>query len=145
MIEWLLAPRPLPPLSRPGTACGQRFPCQRVPEGGVRDLGGKAHGGLERAPFVRLPLQDVRVGRIDMPVMSERRPALRSADLTDRAGAMLSHASDGAALRAHPAPDAPLTSRWETLITISLDLEAARLEFHEGGPCGVAPATWQSF
>ncbi|GAA4199984.1 hypothetical protein GCM10022252_52560 [Streptosporangium oxazolinicum] len=74
-----------------------------------------------------------------------RRPALRSADLTDRAGAMLSHAPEGPALCAHPAADAPMTSRWETLITISLDLEATRLRFHEGGPCGVAPHTWQSF
>jgi isopenicillin-N N-acyltransferase-like protein len=88
---------------------------------------------------------DHQDSRNRLAVLSERRPALRSADLTDRAGAMLSHASDGAALCAHPAPDAPISSRWETLITISLDLEAARLEFHEGGPCAVAPQTWQSF
>lgn len=80
-----------------------------------------------------------------LTVLSGRRPALRSADLTDRAGAMMSHASDGAALCVHPTTNAPMTSRWETLITISLDLEAARLEFHEGGPCAVTPSTWQSF
>ncbi|GAA2853277.1 hypothetical protein GCM10010517_11110 [Streptosporangium fragile] len=80
-----------------------------------------------------------------LATLAERRPALRSADLTDRARALLSHAPDGAPLCAHPDADAPITDRWETLMTISLDLEASRLEFHPGGPCGVTPRTWQSF
>ncbi|WP_113698677.1 C45 family autoproteolytic acyltransferase/hydolase [Nonomuraea lactucae] len=58
-----------------------------------------------------------------LAALSERRVALRSADLTDRAAALSSHAPDGAALCAHPAEGAPMTSRWETLMTISLDLE----------------------
>jgi isopenicillin-N N-acyltransferase-like protein len=46
---------------------------------------------------------------------------------------------------AHPDPAAALHERWETVATISLDLAAAALVVHEGGPCEITPGTWQSF
>jgi isopenicillin-N N-acyltransferase-like protein len=91
----------------------------------------------------RLP--DADDSRSRLALLRERRPSLRALDLTDRSLAMLSHAENGAAICAHPAPGAtPTTERWETLITISLDLKTKHIHFHEGGPCSVTPATWQS-
>jgi isopenicillin-N N-acyltransferase like protein len=65
-------------------------------------------------------------------------------DLNARALAMLSHAPD-APVCAHPDLTQPLNQRWETLATIGLDLPAARLRVHQGGPCQVTEATWQTF
>jgi isopenicillin-N N-acyltransferase like protein len=70
---------------------------------------------------------------------------LAVADLTERVSTMLSHGPDRAPVCAHPDPAAALHERWETVATISLDLAAAALVVHEGGPCRVDAATWQSF
>jgi isopenicillin-N N-acyltransferase like protein len=70
---------------------------------------------------------------------------LAVADVTERVSTMLSHGPDRAPVCAHPDPAAALHERWETVATISLDLAAAALVVHEGGPCRVDAATWQSF
>ncbi|GAA1686886.1 C45 family autoproteolytic acyltransferase/hydolase [Nonomuraea maheshkhaliensis] len=71
--------------------------------------------------------------------------ALSDADLNARALAMLAHAPDDAPVCAHPDLTQPLNQRWETLATIGLDLAAGRLRVHQGGPCQVTEATWQTF
>ncbi|MEV0614220.1 C45 family peptidase [Nonomuraea sp. NPDC050404] len=70
---------------------------------------------------------------------------LSGADLNARALAMLSHEPDGAPVCAHPDLTQPLNQRWETIATIGLDLPAGRLRAHQGGPCQVTEATWQTF
>jgi isopenicillin-N N-acyltransferase-like protein len=70
---------------------------------------------------------------------------LAAVDVTARAGALLSHGPDGAPVCAHPDPAAALHERWETVATISLDLEAAGMVVHEGGPCRIMAGTWQAF
>jgi isopenicillin-N N-acyltransferase-like protein len=70
---------------------------------------------------------------------------LAAPDVTARVGPLLSHGPDRAPVCAHPDPAAALHERWETVATISLDLEATALLVHEGGPCRVTAATWQSF
>ncbi|SEU12934.1 C45 family autoproteolytic acyltransferase/hydolase [Nonomuraea wenchangensis] len=70
---------------------------------------------------------------------------LSAADPTTRARAMLSHAPGSAPVCAHPDLTQPIHQRWETLATIALDLPAARLRVHRGGPCRVAEETWQVF
>lgn len=75
--------------------------------------------------------------------LEERVDDLREAgDPGERAAALLDHESG---LCCHPEPDAPLDERWETLATLSLDLGAARLHVHEGGPCGIGAGAsdWQ--
>ncbi|KAB8195970.1 peptidase C45 [Nonomuraea phyllanthi] len=71
--------------------------------------------------------------------------ALSSDDHTTRALAMLSHGPDDAPVCAHPDQTQPINQRWETVATIALDLPAARLRVHQGGPCQVTEATWQTF
>ncbi|TDD25718.1 C45 family autoproteolytic acyltransferase/hydolase [Nonomuraea diastatica] len=66
-------------------------------------------------------------------------------DLTKRALALLSHGPDDAPVCAHPDPAQPIDQRWETLATIGLDVRAGRLRVHQGGPCQVTEATWQTF
>jgi isopenicillin-N N-acyltransferase-like protein len=66
-------------------------------------------------------------------------------DHTARAMAMLSHGPDAAPVCAHPDLTQPINQRWETVATIALDLPAARLLVHQGGPCQVTEATWQTF
>ncbi|MEV4172859.1 C45 family peptidase [Nonomuraea sp. NPDC049709] len=70
---------------------------------------------------------------------------LSVADQNGRALAMLSHAPGDAPVCAHPDLTQPLNQRWETLATIGLDLPAGRLRVHQGGPCQVTEATWQTF
>ncbi|MEV0165799.1 C45 family peptidase [Nonomuraea fuscirosea] len=70
---------------------------------------------------------------------------LSDPDLNARALAMLAHAPGAAPVCAHPDLTQPLNQRWETLATIGLDLPAGRLRVHQGGPCQVTEATWQSF
>lgn len=77
-----------------------------------------------------------------LSLLEERTADLHAAaDATARATALVDHASG---LCCHPEPDAPFDERWETLATLSLDLEAARLHVHEGGPCGIAAGTWEA-
>ncbi|MFI9841114.1 C45 family autoproteolytic acyltransferase/hydrolase [Nonomuraea sp. NPDC051941] len=70
---------------------------------------------------------------------------LSSDDHTKRALAMLSHGPEDAPVCAHPDQTMPINQRWETVATIALDLVAARLRVHQGGPCQVTEATWQTF
>jgi isopenicillin-N N-acyltransferase-like protein len=70
---------------------------------------------------------------------------LAAVDVTARARTLLSHGPDGAPVCAHPDSSAALHERWETVATISLDLKAAALAVHEGGPCRISAATWQRF
>ncbi|MFI7228195.1 C45 family autoproteolytic acyltransferase/hydrolase [Nonomuraea angiospora] len=70
---------------------------------------------------------------------------LSSDDHTKRALAMLSHGPDDAPVCAHPDQTMPINQRWETVATIALDVVAARLRVHQGGPCQVTEATWQTF
>ncbi|MER6004704.1 C45 family peptidase [Nonomuraea angiospora] len=70
---------------------------------------------------------------------------LSSDDHTKRALAMLSHGPEEAPVCAHPDQTMPINQRWETVATIALDLVAARLRVHQGGPCQVTEATWQTF
>ncbi|MCF6468663.1 peptidase C45 [Nonomuraea sp. MG754425] len=77
--------------------------------------------------------------------LEEHVEGLSGADQNGRALTMLSHAPDGAPVCAHPDLTQPLNQRWETLATIGLDLPAGRLRVHQGGPCQVTEATWQTF
>ncbi len=74
-----------------------------------------------------------------------REALFRSEDPVERAVGMLVHDADGAPVCCHPDPELAFEHRWQTLLTISLDLEAGRLQFHEGGPCRVERASWQVF
>jgi len=64
------------------------------------------------------------------------RADLDRAHLTE---AMTSHHGGGGAVCCHPEPDADLAGRWETLVTVSLDVAAGSLSFRKGGPCTDAP------
>ncbi|MEW9548217.1 C45 family autoproteolytic acyltransferase/hydolase [Nonomuraea sp. NPDC050783] len=77
--------------------------------------------------------------------LGEHVAELSAADPTARARAMLSHGPEHAPVCAHPDLTQPIDQRWETLATIALDLPAARLLVHRGGPCQVTGATWQVF
>jgi isopenicillin-N N-acyltransferase like protein len=79
-----------------------------------------------------------------LAALAARADTLRSPDRDQRAAALRSHRADGAALCAHADLSLPPHMRWESLATISLDVVEGRLDVHEGGPCGVAPDTWQS-
>ncbi|MCK2220182.1 C45 family peptidase [Actinomadura sp. ATCC 31491] len=77
--------------------------------------------------------------------LSEHVEELGGEDPTGRARAMLSHGPEHAPVCAHPDLSQPIDQRWETLATIALDLPAARLRVHRGGPCQVTEETWQVF
>lgn len=76
--------------------------------------------------------------------LRERVADLGAATPIGRARAMLGHET-GAALCCHADPSTPVHQRRATLLTIGLDMVRRRLEFHEGGPCQVQAATWQTF
>ncbi|GAA2205293.1 C45 family autoproteolytic acyltransferase/hydolase [Nonomuraea monospora] len=76
--------------------------------------------------------------------LEEHVEGLSVADVNGRALAMLSHEPDGAPVCAHPDLSQPINQRWETVATIGLDLPAGRLRVHQGGPCQVTEATWQT-
>jgi isopenicillin-N N-acyltransferase like protein len=67
--------------------------------------------------------------------LQERSALLADPDLAKRANAMVSHQEDGAALCCHPGAPGDITERWQTLITIGLDVDAGRLTFRDGNPC----------
>jgi isopenicillin-N N-acyltransferase-like protein len=77
--------------------------------------------------------------------LRERRTSLSSSEALDRVAGMLIHEADGAPVCCHPDPHLAFEHRWQTLLTISLDLEQSRLQFHEGGPCTATRETWQVF
>jgi isopenicillin-N N-acyltransferase-like protein len=74
-----------------------------------------------------------------------RRALLSAVDPVDRVAGLLVHQADGAPICCHPDPALSFENRWQSLITITLDLERSRLEFHEGGPCTVRRESWQVF
>jgi isopenicillin-N N-acyltransferase-like protein len=67
--------------------------------------------------------------------LQERSALLAEPDLAQRATAMLSHEEDGAALCCHAGAPGDITERWQTLITIGLDVDAGLLTFRDGNPC----------
>ncbi|GIT79793.1 hypothetical protein LLS1_14620 [Leifsonia sp. LS1] len=77
--------------------------------------------------------------------LRERRASLSSSDPLRRVAGMLIHEADGAPVCCHPDPHLAFEHRWQTLLTISLDLEHAHLQFHEGGPCTASRESWQVF
>ncbi|WP_308798900.1 C45 family peptidase [Agromyces silvae] len=78
--------------------------------------------------------------------LRDRLGALTSMDAVERAGVgMLVHEADGAPVCCHPDPALSFEHRWQTLLTISLDVEGGHLQFHEGGPCTVTRDSWQVF
>jgi isopenicillin-N N-acyltransferase-like protein len=75
-----------------------------------------------------------------------RLDALTSPDAVERASVgMLVHEADGAPVCCHPDPTMSFEHRWQTLLTISLDVDGGHLQFHEGGPCTVTRESWQVF
>jgi isopenicillin-N N-acyltransferase-like protein len=78
-------------------------------------------------------------------MLTERADELTQRDPVRRAEALAIHAADGAEVCCHPDPALPFQLRWESLITIGLDLEASTLEFHDSRPCRVRRESWQSF
>jgi isopenicillin-N N-acyltransferase-like protein len=77
--------------------------------------------------------------------LEDRRVLLSSADPVSRTVGMLVHESDGAPVCCHADPALSFEHRWQTLLTIALDVEGTHLEFHEGGPCTVTRESWQVF
>lgn len=78
--------------------------------------------------------------------LRERLGSLTSEDAVERASVgMLVHEADGAPVCCHPDPAVSFEHRWQTLLTISLDVEGGHLQFHEGGPCTVTRESWQVF
>lgn len=78
--------------------------------------------------------------------LRERLGSLTSTDALERASVgMLVHEADGAPVCCHPDPSLSFEHRWQTLLTISLDVEGGHLQFHEGGPCTVTRDSWQVF
>lgn len=73
-----------------------------------------------------------------------RANGLSHADLDDRAAAMVLHREDGAALCCHPDADPQIadTARWETLLTVGIDLENHGLLLQEATPCAVQAGEW---
>lgn len=65
----------------------------------------------------------------------------RDLGLAELTGAMTSHHGGGGALCCHPEPDAALAGRWQTLVTVSLDVAAGTLSVLDGGPCD-AESPW---
>ncbi|MFC3997333.1 C45 family autoproteolytic acyltransferase/hydrolase [Nocardiopsis sediminis] len=80
-----------------------------------------------------------------LAALGDRAAALGAQDPLERAGALLDHEADGSGICCHPDPAKPFHERWQTLLTIALDLENARLAYHGGGPCTAAPDTWHTF
>ena len=72
----------------------------------------------------------------------ERAALLQSPDLGERAAAMVSHEDDGAALCCHPGPPGDITARWQTLVTIGIDVARGRLAIRDGNPCRTSTGAW---
>lgn len=89
------------------------------------------------------PQESTTFNRLAM--LGERTAGLSDPVPINRARAMCGTGADGASLCRHTVPGRPVEQDTETLLTIGLDVAAGRLEFHRGGPCAVAEATWQAF
>jgi isopenicillin-N N-acyltransferase-like protein len=71
--------------------------------------------------------------------------AAAGADSLALAEGLAIHQEEGAPVCCHPDPALEFHQRWESLITISLDLENSALQFHDSRPCQVRRESWQSF
>ncbi|MEU0990230.1 C45 family peptidase [Streptomyces sp. NPDC005953] len=77
--------------------------------------------------------------------LSAHRELLMSCDRAHWTDLLRSHDVDGAPICCHPQPDLPSHQQWSTLLTVSLDLAASSLRYHDGGPCTAGTSTWQHF
>lgn len=75
----------------------------------------------------------------------ERHDLVAVTDPLRRADALCVHEADGAPVCCHPDPDVSFDQRWESLLTVVLDVENGRLGYHDGRPCDARAATWQTF
>lgn len=75
----------------------------------------------------------------------ERRPLVAEADALRRVEALQVHEVDGAPVCCHPDPQMSFDQRWESLLTIALNLEDGTLEFYDGRPCDARAETWQTY
>jgi isopenicillin-N N-acyltransferase-like protein len=115
-----------------------------VAPSGVRVLRPDADGFLFHTNHFVAPdlATHERLGRTDpdtyarQSLLGDRRALLSDPDLGLRATAMVCHEHDGAALCAHPGDPDDITQRWQTLVTIGLEVEKGRLTFRDGNPCG---------
>lgn len=80
-----------------------------------------------------------------LELLQARRDRFAAVDPRDRVAGLLLHEVDGAPVCCHPDPDLSFENRWQTLLTIALDVQAGSLQFHEGGPCTASPESWQIF
>ncbi|MFC4564166.1 C45 family autoproteolytic acyltransferase/hydrolase [Nocardiopsis mangrovi] len=80
-----------------------------------------------------------------LAALHDRVTPLGSPDPLDRARSLLDHNPDGTGICCHPDPAKPIHERWQTLLTITLDLETTHLTYHDGGPCTVTRETWHTF
>lgn len=74
--------------------------------------------------------------------LAKRTARLRAESIADRASALVHHLEDGAALCCHPYGDDPVLGRWQTLLTIGLQLDTGRLLLHDGNPCTAGLEGW---
>ena len=77
--------------------------------------------------------------------LASRRELLTRVGPVERVEALHVHDVDGAPLCCHPLPHLPFHEQWRTLLTVELDFERDLLQFHDGGPCAVRAATWQTW
>jgi isopenicillin-N N-acyltransferase-like protein len=74
--------------------------------------------------------------------LERRTSALCAGDIADRAAALVQHQEDGSALCCHPTGDDPITSRWQTLLTVGLDVDQGALVLQGGNPCTHSRQGW---
>ncbi|MEU5397720.1 C45 family peptidase [Streptomyces sp. NPDC005963] len=77
--------------------------------------------------------------------LSAHRELLMSSDRAHWTQLLCAHEVDGAPICCHPQPDLPSHQQWSTLLTVSLDLAAGNLRYHDGGPCTAGASAWQHF
>ncbi|SFS09359.1 isopenicillin-N N-acyltransferase like protein [Agrococcus baldri] len=75
----------------------------------------------------------------------QREPIMAATDAVAMAGAMCGSAGADAPVCVVAAPDAAFAERWSTLLTASLDVEAAAIDWFAGPPSGLTAATVRRF
>ncbi|GAB3716236.1 C45 family autoproteolytic acyltransferase/hydolase [Nocardiopsis oceani] len=78
-------------------------------------------------------------------MLAANREKLTAEDVAKRVEGMAAHTEDGAPLCCHADPAHLFQDRWQTLMTIALDLGEGAVWLHEGTPCTATPASWQVF
>lgn len=74
--------------------------------------------------------------------LERRADRLRAVGIVERAAGLVQHREDGSALCCHPYGADPVEGRWQTLLTIGLQLDTGRLVFQDGNPCTADPQGW---